>query len=104
MIDVINNQGAIYFKIGPHERVVEPEDARAMGALLREKTVEEIADFAKEWSAGPWRIEGAKDDVDPDNQKSETRRRLLLRHGANKWHILRKEAVVIGGLFRTSMP
>ena len=104
MIDVINKQGAIFFKVGPHERVVEPDDARTMGELLREETVEEIADFAKEWSAGPWRIEGAKDDVDPDNQKSETRRRLLLRHGANKWHILRKEAVVIGGLFRTSMP
>jgi hypothetical protein len=104
MIDVFNKDGAIYFKIGPHERLVEPDEAQQMGELLKEQTVEQIADFTKCWQAGPWRIEGAQDDVDLGHQKSEIRRRLLLRHGTNKWHILRREAVLIGGLFRTINP
>lgn len=104
MIDVFNKDGGIYFKIGPHERLVKPDDARQMGELLREQTVEAIADFSKDWQAGPWRIEGARDDVENGDQKSEKRRRLLLRHGTNKWHILRREAVLMGGLFRTVNP
>jgi hypothetical protein len=100
MIDVANQDKNLVFKIGNHEKPVSPEEASAMAELLREETVEEIASFNKEWQSGPWKIEGAADDIDPENTKSEGRRRLLLHHGASKWHILRREAVLLGSLFR----
>lgn len=101
MIDVIARDGGLYFKIGPHEKHVEKDDARLMAELLREETVEAIASFEKEWQSGPWKIEGAADDIDGSNQKGDGRRRLLLHHGLMKWHVLRREAVLLGSLFRS---
>jgi hypothetical protein len=101
MIDVIARDGGLYFKIGPHEKRVEKDDAQQMGQLLREEAVEAIASFEKQWQSGSWKIEGAADDTDPANTKSEGRRRLLLHHGPKKWHILRREAVLLGSLFRS---
>jgi len=101
MIDVFSKDGGLIFKIGPHEKPIEPHEATQLAQLLREETVENIASFLQEWESGPWKIEGAADDIDPTSQKTEGRRRLLLRHGTMKWHLLRREAVLLGSIFRS---
>lgn len=101
MIDVISKDGGLFFRIGPHEKPVDPADAAQLAQLLREETIEKIASFLQEWESGPWKIEGAADDIDPTSHKTDGRRRLLLRHGSMKWHLLRREAVLLGSIFRS---
>ena len=100
MIDVFSKEGGLFLKIGPHEKPIELDDARQLAQLLREDTVESIASFDQEWKSGLWKIEGADDDIDLSYHKTENRRRLLLHYGSSKWHILRREAVLLGSIFR----
>jgi hypothetical protein len=100
MITVDKKEGEIRFKIGPHTIPVSAQEAAQLGGFLRTEDIEQAADFKRDITIGPWRIEGAKDDVENAESKSENRRRLLLQHRGRKWHLLRPEAVTLGALFR----
>jgi hypothetical protein len=103
MIDVAPVGEDLQISIGERQLTVSRSTAVGMSEALRSETIERIADFKESWKSDPWRIEGAQDDVAASNQKSELRRRLLLRHGSRQWHILRSEALNLGSLLRRSL-
>jgi hypothetical protein len=103
MIDVAPVGEDLQISIGEHQLTVSRSTAVGMSEALCSETIERIADFKESWKSDPWRIEGAQDDVEASNQKSELRRRLLLRHGSRQWHILRSEALNLGSLLRRSL-
>ena len=102
MIDVAPVGKDLQIRIGEHHLTLSRSAAVGMSEALRSETIERIADFKESWKSDPWSIEGAQDDVAASKQKSEFRRRLLLRHGSQQWHILRSEALNMGSLLRRS--
>lgn len=102
MIDVAPVGKDLQIRIGEHHLTLSRSAAVGMSEALRSETIERIADFKESWKSDPWSIEGAQDDVAASKQKSELRRRLLLRHGSQQWHILRSEALNMGSLLRRS--
>ena len=100
MIDVAPHGEDLQIRIGTHLLRLSRTAAVTLSEALRAETIERIADFKDSWSAGPWSLEGAQDDIDASRSKSELRRRLLLRHGDQQWHILRSEALNLGSRLR----
>lgn len=100
MIDVVQIGEDPQIRIGKHQLILSRSAAVNMSEVLRSETIERIADFKQSWRLDQWSLEGAHDDLAAREQKSEVRRRLLLRHGKQQWHILRSEALNLGSLLR----
>jgi hypothetical protein len=101
MIDLKKTSECIVFEIGEHRIPTTGADSTLLGEILRHESVERIADDPVGVVAGDWRISGVVDDGN-ERERDLAYRRILLWHGARKWHLTRKEAVVLGALFRTA--
>lgn len=100
MINLIKENGEIVFQIGIHRIPVEQADALLLGEVLRHESIEKLAEDCTGVDVGEWKVLGALDEEE-ERGRDLPRLRILLCHGAKKWHLEQEEAAVLGSLFRT---